>query len=490
MSRFDDFDSPVNGYMALFEKAALAGEDSRVRLAVEAVRAMFDAGADAFEVATAREYVKRQNLMSFGSFDNLVRAVLKARKKSSRFTPTAAPAHLHTPPPIASDQDILGRVVVHLGVCRGLVGERGTAQLIYLAFTSRLLPDPVNVAAKGLSSSGKSYTIESVATLMPPEALFIMTAMSERALIYLKEPLKHRTLVLYEAAALREGREKVDDNMTAYIVRSLLSEGEIRYPVVIKDEEGLHTETILIEGPTNLITSTTSVSLHSENETRMLSLPSDDSRAQTRAVMIGAASERKRGAADLDPWHDLQRWLAQQSAAVTIPYAACVAAQIPPIAVRLRRDWNAVRSLIRSHALLHQLNRDRNEDGAIVADLTDYTVVRSLVNDLVADAIGASVPASVRETIEVVQGSPSYVTVHEVAQKLGIERSSAQRRLHTAAEKGYITNVETKRGRPARYVIADGLPETCVVLPLPEDICTSPCTHTSGDIFADQDGAE
>ena len=60
-----------------------------------------------------------------------------------------------------------------------------------------------------------------------------MTAMSERALIYLEDGLAHRTVVLYEAVALREGREKTDDNQTAYIVRSLLSEG--LHPVPDRD---------------------------------------------------------------------------------------------------------------------------------------------------------------------------------------------------------------------------------------------------------------
>ena len=44
--------------------------------------------------------------------------------------------------------------------------------------------------------------------------------------------------MLYEATALREGREKADDNQTAYIVRSLLSEGRIEYPTVMRDEDG------------------------------------------------------------------------------------------------------------------------------------------------------------------------------------------------------------------------------------------------------------
>jgi hypothetical protein len=376
-------------------------------------------------------------------------------------------------------------MVMHLRVCRGLVGEKRSAKLVYLAFTSRLLGDPVNLVAKGLSSSGKSYMIESVAALMPAEALFEMTAMSERALIYLREPLAHKTLVLYEAAALRESREKAEDNMTAYIVRSLLSEGQIRYPVVVRGKDGTFaTETKTIDGPTNLITSTTSVSLHGENETRMLSLPSDDSQAQTRAVLIGAAGERKRADSDdaNGDWHQLQRWLASQPAAVTIPYAACAAAQIPPVAVRLRRDWNAVRSLIRAHALLHQMTRDRDAAGSVIATLDDYAAVRSLVGDLIAEAVGAAVPATVRETVDIVSEleaatEDGYATVHAVSQLLKLERSAAARRLRTAADHGYVVNIEDKKGRPYRYVTADALPGETAVLPAAGDICTGPCTH-------------
>src|SRR5947207_12214727 len=100
-------------------------------------------------------------------------------------------------------------------------------------------------------------------------------------------------------------------------------------------------------------------------------------------------------------------------------YARCVAAQIPSVAVRLRRDWNAIRSLIRAHAIIHQKNRDTDEDGRIIATVADYTAVRSLVNDLIADAIGATVPASVRETVQTVEvlanssEDKAYATVHD-----------------------------------------------------------------------------
>ena len=59
--------------------------------------------------------------------------------------------------------------------------------------------------------------------------------MSERALVYSPEQYSHRTLIVYEVVALREG---VEDDMTSYFVRSLLSEGRINYPVTVRDKDG------------------------------------------------------------------------------------------------------------------------------------------------------------------------------------------------------------------------------------------------------------
>lgn len=500
---------PVSA-LARIREAAESAEDDLVPVAVAAeIRAMAEVGMDDETVLAVRVYLTRERKhLGVGPRD-LERIVKQAaveafRQEQARRAkdntraclPAAGAAHLHTPPSWASDLDILKRMVGVLRVCMGLVGEHRSAKLVYLAITSRLLDEPVNIAVKGLSSSGKSYTIECVARLFPEEAVYTMTAMSERALIYLDEPLARRTIILYEAVALREGREKAEDNQTAYIVRSLLSEGRIEYPVVMRDEETgrLRTEKLIIDGPTNLVTSTTSVSLHGENETRMISLPSNDSKAQTRAVMIESSDEKKRQGADLGEWHAFQRWLAAGPLEVVIPYARCVAAQIPPVAVRLRRDWNAIRSLIKAHAILHRASRETGEDGRIIAELADYAAVRSLVNDLIAEAVGSTVPQSVRETVELVQSltvkadpvdeppDPDGVKVAKVAALLKLERSAATRRLHTARDRGYLINLEEgKKGTPAMYVLGDPMPDEVVVLPKLGDICTPPCTHVPQD---------
>ena len=83
----------------------------------------------------------------------------------------------------------------------GLVGERRAAMLLYLALVSRLFGRPVSVVIKGPSSGGKSFVVEIVLKFFPPDAFYSLTA-ERRALAYSAEPLRHRHLVIYEAAGM------------------------------------------------------------------------------------------------------------------------------------------------------------------------------------------------------------------------------------------------------------------------------------------------
>jgi hypothetical protein len=87
-----------------------------------------------------------------------------------------------------------------------------------------------------------------------------------------------------------------------------LSEGRVRYETVEKTSEGLRPRLIEREGPTGLLVTTTSISLHPENETRMLSLTVLDTPEQTREVLLTIADETVSNP-DITPWHALQTWL-------------------------------------------------------------------------------------------------------------------------------------------------------------------------------------
>lgn len=360
---------------------------------------------------------------------------------------------------------------------RGVAGEERLARLLFLALVSRLLERPVSVAVKGPSSGGKSFLVQSVLDFFPPEAYYTLTAMSERALAYSQEPIAHRFLVLYEAAGLA-------GEFASYLMRSLLSEGRLAYETVEKTSEGLRAAKVEREGPTGLLVTTTRASLHPENETRLLSLTISDTAEQTLAVMAAAAreaegreAEEARKPPDLEPWRALQRLLAAGEAPVIAPFASALAGLTPPVAVRLRRDFGALLTLVRAHALLHRDSRARDAKGRIVATLEDYAVVRDLTADLFAEGVSRAVSAADRETVRTVEAltveHSGGVPVYAVARRLRLDDAAASRRLHKCAGKGWLRNEEERRGRPARWTLGDPLPEDRELLPSPEALAGS-----------------
>lgn len=110
--------------------------------------------------------------------------------------------------------------------------------------------------------------------------------------------------------------------------------------------------------------------------------------------------------------------------------------------------------------------------------------MRDLVDDLVSQGVEQTVSKTIRQTVEAVGqicslkgesgrrvgGEQWAATVKEVAKKLGIDRSAASRRVKDAVKRGYLTNLETKRGQPHRLVIGDLLPDQQTVLPEPEEV--------------------
>lgn len=296
---------------------------------------------------------------------------------------------------LLSEDDLLGCLVedVHKA---GLVGEDRNAKILYLALTTRLFDRPVSVAVKGVSSGGKSHTVETALNFFPPSACWARTAMSDRALAYSEEDFRHRHLVLYEAAG-------ATSDTASYLIRSLLSEGRIRYEMVEKTKDGMRPRLIEKDGPTGLIVTTTATRLHPENETRLLSLTVADTPAQTAAVLLALAQPGRGGTPDYTPWLALQKWLEGGERRVDVPFAARLAEKIPPLAVRLRRDFVQLLALIRAHALLHRERRARDERGRIVATLADYAAVRELVADAFAEGLEATVKPATRETVAAVK---------------------------------------------------------------------------------------
>jgi hypothetical protein len=364
----------------------------------------------------------------------------------------------------------------------GLVGETVNAMLLYLALISRMFDKVVSVVVKGVSSGGKSFTVQSVLTFFPVGGYMVQTTMSDKSMFYDEEDFKHKHLIIYEAPGM-------DSEMVSYLVRTLLSEGCIVHKTTERDEnQNWVGRTIRKDGPTGLITTTTQAALHAENETRLLSLQIKDTPEQTKAVNIASArkvSGEKIAVVDYAPWHALQQWLELGERRVVIPYAVALSHLIEPVAVRLRRDVPTLQSLIQAHALLHRKTRSVDAEGRIMATLDDYAVVRELVATPLDVGTGRVVDSTVRETVNAVaevlkekeakaglfppDAAPtaSYL---EIGTKLKLDKSAAGRRVRRALSDGYLHNLETRPRREARIVLGAAMPEDMGLLPTAEQI--------------------
>ena len=340
-----------------------------------------------------------------------------------------------------------------------VAGEERNAKLLFLIATSRVFDTCMSTAIKGPSAAGKSNIRKTVLEFFPPEDVISFTTLSEKALLYYEDDFKHKILSMGEAAGTDE------KEMQDYLLRELISDGVLRYPVVMKSSDGksMTTTTVMKHGPVVFMATTTKAALNQENETRLLSIDIDDSEEQTRRVLDKVAEIVGRNAAkasmDFEPWRDYQRWLASGNCAVDIPFAKELGRQIVSArAPRLRRDFSQILLAIKAHALLNQHHRDRDQRGQIVADIDlDYVPVAELMGGIMSEASGVGIEPQLRQTIDAVKvataGQPEEygATAFQIATRLKLDKSAAWRRLGVAMSKGYVVNLETRKGQPGKY---------------------------------------
>jgi hypothetical protein len=155
--------------------------------------------------------------------------------------------------------------------------------------TSRLLPRgkstnrPVSGLPKGASSTGKSFLTELVLRFFPPSAYFLLSAASKRYLFYTAETLEHRFIVIAEWASIAN-----DEDLVAAL-RTLLTEGRLRYGTVSTEGNAPVAYEIDKTGPTGLLMTTTRAHIDEELDTRLVSFITDDSPEQTRKVFTALA---------------------------------------------------------------------------------------------------------------------------------------------------------------------------------------------------------
>jgi hypothetical protein len=391
-----------------------------------------------------------------------------------------------TVPLLALDPDILGRFETDLRSA-GVAGEERLSKLVFLAVTSRVLPwgkpteRPVSVIPKGTTSTGKSHATRTTLKFFPSSAYLDLGSMSRRYLFYSEESFEHRFVYIPEWASIK------DDEELVALLRVLLSEGRIVHGTVDIDRSA---RLIRKGGPTGLLMTTTETMVDAELETRCLTIVTDDSTEQTQAVysVFADLEEEHDAPVDFEPWHDLQEWIASGQRRVVIPFVRALGRLMPASATRLRRDYAALLSLVRTHALLHQAQRETDARGRIVATVDgDYAPIRELVGELIAEGVEASVSSTISSTVhavlEIVEEGHEYVSPKTLVDKLKVGRSATYDRIRRSLASGFLVNQAGRDERGMRLVVGAPLPGAENFLPQPDEVVRLMSASSSGQTF-------
>jgi hypothetical protein len=380
---------------------------------------------------------------------------------------------------LLGDPALLFKVATRLQA-RGLVRERENGLQVYLAVVSQVGEEPVSLAIKGDSAAGKSHLVKVVLGLVPDDYHYDFTSMSEKALVYDARDFSHRHIVIYEVHG-----QGADDSLSAYLIRTLISEKEIRHSVVESTEAGLVSRQVVKEGPTGFITTTTHAELHAENETRVYSVLVDDTEGTTKEVLKvqAAAAAGTFTPADASDLHAAFHWLHLVGArSAVIPFAGALADMMPGKPLRLRRDFLRLLALVETSAVLHQFQRGRDEAGRVLADPADYCMVRALVARTFGRAI-AGVTEKTQQLVEALRGvlaekdeaaggdGLGRADYSDLVKPTGRDKVHISRWLRPAIKLGLVINDHAgERGKPAALHLGGGEATPADVLPTPAQL--------------------
>ena len=365
---------------------------------------------------------------------------------------------------ILASPDLIDQVVNDIH-SMGVAGETDLARIIYLVGTSRLLERPLAAIVRGHTSAGKSYVINSVAKLFPPEMVIHAHRITPQALVHLPQGSLVRRFVVAGERSLKRDSDAVEATRA---LREMLGDGYLSKLITVKDKKGgFATQEIHQPGPIAYVESTTlgATEILDEDRSRCLLLTVDETAEQTQRIIMGEATRR---AGTLVPSNDkaqvvlkhhaMQRML--RPVRIQIPYAPDVGRQFPANTVEARRIFPHLLSLIEGSALLHQYQRSSvNDNGKIIVATTeDLVLATSLLSEYLSQRLhGIPSKSAVRLWENLRQNGKELFTIAEAATISSKSQTAVRGYLKELIGSGNVERVIYGSGRePDKYkLVAD-----------------------------------
>jgi hypothetical protein len=376
----------------------------------------------------------------------------KGAKRERGSISNTAPAPSPPTPPISSAANIEARSraaeVLRSGdplaflldvFHRDHVGDRVVAECLVLSVASQSVTNTqgLHVAISGNSGKGKTHACRAMLNLLP-EQFKLKGTVSDKALYY--HPLQPGTVLLFDDVSLSEDLQEILKSATASFRepiehRTLTSDRQVRICTI----------------PERCVWWLAKVELAGDDQVmnRMLCIWIDDSSDQDAAVLahLKDAEAREAMAGD-DPdvavCHAMWELVKEQVFHVRVPFAP----RIHFSTAQNRRNPGMLFDLIKCHARLFFLQRERDEHGSIIATREDFEYARRLFLDLTGDT-GAQETKQTRNEAAALESIAKMglevFTIKQLQEALGLSYHQVYRLLKGYRNgRGYYTGILDK----------------------------------------------
>lgn len=257
-------------------------------------------------------------------------------------------------------------------------GEENSKKAIFLSLCSiwdKSSEIPNNTLVSSESSAGKSFICKSIVKIFPKHLVEYRTKITPEAFTYWHNKEEDWTWdgkICY----LEDISQSILDSST---FRVMCSEGT-KSTIVVKQRA----YDINIQGKPIMLLTTATTNPSSEVLNRFQIVSLDESSEQTRNILKRLSSEAEKGYKEIydDIFTEALSKLSRLE--VRIPFATKIWNYLVENynfdSLRLRRDYSRLLALIRSSAVLHQFQREIDNDGVVTASEQDYEIARECIN--------------------------------------------------------------------------------------------------------------
>jgi hypothetical protein len=254
--------------------------------------------------------------------------------------------------------DLLGNILdAYRALSLSVDGSEAQLILYYVASCSRMLDNPLSIMSISSSGAGKSAFQNATLQLSPPESVVRVSSMSPKCLFYLdQDAIRNRVLSFEELAG---GKNET----LLYALRTLMSEGALRYQVTARTGGESSVVERQVDGPASIFMSTTEFNPNSETLSRMYQIGIDESpkataeiiAKQREALTLAGIAKRETAQRVVNLNCNFQRLL--KSYRIVLPDTIAQRLDYADERLEARRGHKRFLSLIQAVAHLRQLTK-------------------------------------------------------------------------------------------------------------------------------------